>query len=75
MNLYWVYLLPNWIVGTLTVLVFVIIGLAGLYMTRGWVPRLHHSDQVQRDKAETRLEWVLEIYLEFVKHAIAEAVG
>ena len=26
MNLYWVYLLPNWIVGTLTVLVFVIIG-------------------------------------------------
>jgi hypothetical protein len=49
MNLYWVYLLPNWIFGTLTVLVFVVIGLAGLYVTRGWVPRLHHADHSHND--------------------------
>jgi hypothetical protein len=49
MNLYWVYLLPNWIFGTLTVLVFVVIGLVGLYLTRGWVPRLHHADHSHND--------------------------
>jgi hypothetical protein len=49
MNVYWIYLLPNWIFGTLTVLVFVVIGLAGLYLTRGWVPRLHHADHAYND--------------------------
>ncbi len=49
MNLYWVYLLPNWIFGTLTVLIFVAIGLAGLYLTRGWVPRLHLVDHSYND--------------------------
>jgi Protein of unknown function (DUF4239) len=49
MNLYWVYDLPNWIFGTLTVLVFAFIGLVGLYLTRGWVRRLHHADHSYND--------------------------
>ena len=49
MNLYWVYDLPNWIFGTLTVFVFVVVGLAGLYATRGWVRRLHHIDHSHND--------------------------
>jgi len=49
MNMYWVYDLPNWLFGTLTVVVFVIIGLAGLYLTRGWVRRLHHEEHSYND--------------------------
>jgi hypothetical protein len=48
MTLYWVYDLPNWLFGTLTVAVFVAIGLSGLYLTRGWVQRIHH-DHSQND--------------------------
>jgi hypothetical protein len=49
MNMYWVYDLPNWLFGTLTVLVFVAIGLAGLYLTRGWARRLHIVDHSHND--------------------------
>jgi Protein of unknown function (DUF4239) len=49
MNLYWVYDLPNWIFGALTVLVFVAIGLAGLYLTRGWVRRIQRVDHSHND--------------------------
>jgi hypothetical protein len=49
MNAYWIYLLPNWMFGALTVLVFVVIGLAGLYLTRGWMPRLHRADHSYND--------------------------
>ena len=49
MNMYWVYDLPNWLFGALTVLVFVVIGLAGLYLTRGWVQRLHRIDHSHND--------------------------
>lgn len=49
MNLYWLYDLPNWIFGALTVLVFVVFGLAGLYLTRGWVRRMHHIDHSHND--------------------------
>ena len=31
MHMYWVYDLPNWLFGVLTVLVFVGLGLAGLF--------------------------------------------
>jgi len=41
MNLYWVYNLPNWLFGVLTVAVTTAIGLAGLYVTRKWVRRVH----------------------------------
>ncbi len=45
MAMYWVYDLPNWLFGLLTVVVFVAIGLAGLYLTRRWVERIHHHGQ------------------------------
>ena len=41
MNMYWVYDLPNWLFGVLTILVTVAIGLIGLYATRKWVQRVH----------------------------------
>jgi len=49
MKMYWVYDLPNWLFGTLTVGVFVAIGLAGLYLTRSWVRRLHHAEHAYND--------------------------
>ena len=49
MRMYWVYDLPNWLFGTLTVVVFVAIGLAGLYLTRGWMRRLHHAEHAFND--------------------------
>ena len=49
MNLYWVYDLPNWLFGALTLGVFVAFGLAGLYLTRGWVRRLHHLEHAYND--------------------------
>jgi hypothetical protein len=41
MNMYWVYDLPNWLFGVLTIVSTVAIGLSGLYATRGWVRRIH----------------------------------
>jgi hypothetical protein len=41
MNMYWVYELPNWLFGTLTIAVTMAIAVAGLYATRGWVRRVH----------------------------------
>lgn len=49
MNMYWVYDLPNWLFGGLTVAVFVVIGLGGLYLTRGWARRLHIVDHSHND--------------------------
>jgi Protein of unknown function (DUF4239) len=45
MSLYWVYDLPTWLFGAITVIVFVAFGLTGLYLLRGWVRRVdtgHH---------------------------------
>lgn len=47
--MYWVYDLPNWLFGALTVIVFVAFGLAGLYLTRDWVRRIHHKDHTYND--------------------------
>jgi hypothetical protein len=41
MNIYWLYDLPNWLFGVLTVLLTVAIGLSGLSATRKWVRRVH----------------------------------
>jgi len=41
--------LPNWLFGTLTVAVFVMIGLAGLYLTHAWARRLHIVDHSHND--------------------------
>jgi len=39
--MYWVYDIPNWLFGVLTIAVTVAIGLGGLYATRKWVRRVH----------------------------------
>src|SRR5436309_3135161 len=44
MNLYWIYDLPNWLFGFLTVTVMAAIGLAGLYATRPWARRVHREE-------------------------------
>lgn len=49
MKIYWIYNLPNWLFGILTLAVFVAFGLAGLYLTRRWVRRLHHVDHSYND--------------------------
>jgi Protein of unknown function (DUF4239) len=49
MNMYWIYDLPIWLFGIMTVIVFVAIGLAGLYLTRGWVRQLHRIDHSHND--------------------------
>ena len=36
MSMYWVYDLPNLLFGTLTVAIFVVIGLVGLFIARAW---------------------------------------
>src|SRR6202023_3023824 len=41
MNMYWVYDLPNWLFGLLTIVITVAIGLSGLCATRRWVRRIH----------------------------------
>jgi hypothetical protein len=44
MNLYWVYDLPTWLFAVLTIAVTIGVGLAGLYLTRKWVRRVHGSE-------------------------------
>jgi len=41
--MYWVYDLPTWLFGVLTIIVFVAFGLAGLYLLRGWVRRIDNG--------------------------------
>ena len=49
MTMYWVYLLPNWLFGVLTVSLFVGFGVAGLFLTRGWMRRLHRVENGHND--------------------------
>ena len=49
MHMYWVYDVPNWLFGILTVLVFVVLGVVGLYLTRGWIRRIHADDHAHND--------------------------
>jgi hypothetical protein len=49
MNMYWIYDIPNWLLGLLTVMLFVAIGIGGLVLTRGWVRRLHKVDHSHND--------------------------
>jgi hypothetical protein len=41
MNMYWVYDLPNWLFGVLTIMVTVVTGVGGLYATRKLVRHVH----------------------------------
>jgi len=59
MTMYWVYDLPTWLFGTVTVIGFVAFGLAGLYILRGWVQRIdngHHAYNHISVTARTRNE-------------------
>jgi hypothetical protein len=47
--MFWVYDLPTWGFGALTVGVFVVIGLAGTYLTRNLVRRLHLREHAYND--------------------------
>jgi len=49
MTMYWVYLLPNWLFGVLTVSLFLAFGVAGLFLTRGWMRRLHRVENGHND--------------------------
>jgi hypothetical protein len=49
MNMYWVYDLPNWLFGTLTVCIFLVVGVGCYFATRKWVHALHHEDGVHND--------------------------
>jgi uncharacterized protein DUF4239 len=44
MNVYWLYDLPTWLFGLLTVAVAAAVGLAGFYATRKWVRRVHGEE-------------------------------
>jgi hypothetical protein len=48
-DLHWIYDLPNWLLWVAIVGLFTAIGLAGLYLTRSWVRRLHHTDHSHND--------------------------
>jgi hypothetical protein len=47
--MFWVYDLPNWLFGALTIALFVAFGLLGLAATRAWVPSLHHESHSHND--------------------------
>ena len=62
MNMYWLYDLPTWLFGTLTVAVFVALGLAGLYATRAWVARIHKGEHSHNDLVGFYLAAVTVLY-------------
>ena len=43
MSMYWVYDLPNWLFGIMTVAVFLAVGLGGYFASRKWVGSLHRG--------------------------------
>jgi hypothetical protein len=47
--MHWIYDLPNWLFGLLTVLVFCAFGIIGLAATRRWAPSLHHENLSYND--------------------------
>lgn len=46
---YWLYFLPLWLSGMITVLVFCAFGITGLLLTRRWVPSLHQVNVSYND--------------------------
>ena len=47
--MYWIYDVPNWLFGALTIGVFLLVGLGGYYATRQWVRSLHHGEHDHND--------------------------
>jgi hypothetical protein len=49
MTMYWVYDLPNWLFGTLTITAFLAVGLGGYFASRKWVRSLHVESHSYND--------------------------
>lgn len=49
MTLYWLYDLPNWMFGLVSICFFTAFGLVGLFTTRGWVRRQHRENHSHND--------------------------
>ena len=49
MTFYWLYDLPSWLFAAIVILFFVLIGVGGLYLTRGPVRRIHRIDHSHND--------------------------
>jgi hypothetical protein len=47
--MYWVYDLPNWLFGTMTIAVFQAVGLGGYFASRKWVCSLHRENHSCND--------------------------
>jgi hypothetical protein len=62
MNLYWVYDLPNWLFGTLTIAITEAIGLGGLCATRKWVQRIHGTEHSHNEVVRFYLSAICVFY-------------
>jgi hypothetical protein len=49
MNIYWLYALPTWLFGILTIAIFMLTGVGGMFATRKWVRGLHFEDHSHND--------------------------
>ncbi|WP_081490690.1 DUF4239 domain-containing protein [Terriglobus roseus] len=49
MTLYWIYSIPNWLFGLLCTIAFIAFGVAGTYLTREFVKRVHREDHSHND--------------------------
>ncbi|WP_267382454.1 MULTISPECIES: DUF4239 domain-containing protein [unclassified Sphingomonas] len=49
MTLYWLYDLPSWLFATIVIAFFVVFGVGGLHLTRGWVRQIHKVDHSHND--------------------------
>jgi hypothetical protein len=49
MSMFWVYSLPTWLFGVLTIGTFVFVGVGGMFLTRKWARGLHFEDHSHND--------------------------
>ena len=47
--MYWLYDIPTWLFGLISITSFNVIGLGGLFLSRGWVRRQHKVDHSHND--------------------------
>ena len=47
--IYWMYFLPLWLSGLITIVVFCAFGTTGMVLTRRWAPSLHHATVSHND--------------------------
>ena len=58
----WIYDLPNWLIGLGSIVFFNVLGVAGLYITRGWVRRRHGVSHSHNDLDSYFLPSVIVVY-------------